>query len=216
MFIKGAMFVHKICNKIPQLNFRSRLVRQQPVDFPVDTVYLFRYLLQRAAGIAQAKEMLRAAGQTEHRARHELDALQTQPLPEQDGIDGVRNLHPEKHAARLLRIGQGQVPRIQDRLRHAAAIREMTRFGGVVSFEMGSFEEAKKVLNHVHLCALAVSLGDCETLIQHPASMTHSMCTKEEIEAAGFSDHLIRLAVGLEDPDDIIADLQQAFEAAQN
>lgn len=77
----------------------------------------------------------------------------------------------------------------------------MTRFGGVVSFEMGSFEEAKKVLNHVHLCALAVSLGDCETLIQHPASMTHSMCTKEEIEAAGFSDRLIRLAVGLEDPD---------------
>lgn len=66
------------------------------------------------------------------------------------------------------------------------------------------------------LCALAVSLGDCETLIQHPASMTHSMCTKEEIEAAGFSDRLIRLAVGLEGPDDIIADLQQAFEAAQN
>lgn len=56
------------------------------------------------------------------------------------------------------------------------------------------------MLNHVHLCALAVSLGDCETLIQHPASMTHSMCTKEEIEAAGFSDRLIRLAVGLEDP----------------
>ena len=77
----------------------------------------------------------------------------------------------------------------------------MTRFGGVVSFEMGSFEEAKKVLNHVHLCALAVSLGDCETLIQHPASMTHSVCTKEEIEAAGFSDRLIRLAVGLEDTD---------------
>lgn len=92
----------------------------------------------------------------------------------------------------------------------------MTWFGGVASFEMGSFEEAKKVLNHVHLCALAVSLGDCETLIQHPASMTHSMCTKEEIEAAGFSDRLIRLAVGLEDTDDIIADLQQAFEAAQN
>lgn len=66
------------------------------------------------------------------------------------------------------------------------------------------------------LCALAVSLGDCETLIQPPASMAHSMCTKEEIEAAGFSDRLIRLTVGLEDPDDIIADLQQAFEAAQN
>ena len=193
MFIKGAMFVHKICNKIPQLNFRRRLVLQQPVDFPVNAVNALRDQLKRAADIAQAQKMLRTAGQTEHRARHKLDALQTQPLPEQDGIHGV-----------------------QDRLRHAVAIREMTRFGGVVSFEMGSFEEAKKVLNHVHLCALAVSLGDCETLIQHPASMTHSMCTKEEIEAAGFSDRLIRLAVGLEDPDDIIADLQQAFEAAQN
>lgn len=70
------------------------------------------------------------------------------------------------------------------------------------------------ILDHVKLCALAVSLGDCETLIQHPASMTHSMCTKEEIVAAGFSDRLIRLSVGLEDPEDIIADLQQAFEAA--
>lgn len=183
---------------------------------PVDTVYPFRYLLQRAADIAQAQEMLRAAGQTEYGSRHELDALQAQPLPEQDGVHGVRDLHPEKHAACLLRIWQRQVPRIQDRLRHAAAIREMTQFGGVVSFGMGSFEEAKKVLNHVHLCALAVSLGDCEALIQHPASMTHSMCTKEEIEAAGFSDRLIRLAVGREDPDDIIADLQQAFEAAQS
>lgn len=91
-------------------------------------------------------------------------------------------------------------PGLENHPDHTVATREMTRFGGVVSFEMGSFEEAKKVLNHVHLCALAVSLGDCETLIQHPASMTHSMCTKEEIEAAGFSDRLIRLAVGLEDP----------------
>ena len=87
-------------------------------------------------------------------------------------------------------------PSLENHPDHTVATREMTRFGGVVSFEMGSFEEAKKVLNHVHLCALAVSLGDCETLIQHPASMTHSMCTKEEIEAAGFSDRLIRLAVG--------------------
>lgn len=51
------MFVHKICNKIPQLNFQRRLVLQQPVDFAVDTVYPFRYLLQRAADIAQAQQM---------------------------------------------------------------------------------------------------------------------------------------------------------------
>ena len=86
----------------------------------------------------------------------------------------------------------------------------------MVSFEMEDFETARRALNNVKLCTLAVSLGDCETLIQHPASMTHSMCTKEEIEAAGFSDRLIRLSVGLEDPEDIIADLAQAFEKACN
>lgn len=97
---------------------------------------------------------------------------------------------------------------------YAAARKEMTQFGGMIAFEMKSFGAAKAVLNNVELCSLAVSLGDCETLIQHPASMTHSTYTKEEIEAAGFSDRLIRLAVGLEDPADVIADLRQAFEAA--
>ena len=84
----------------------------------------------------------------------------------------------------------------------------------MISFEVKSFAMAKELLDHLELCGLAVSLGDCETLIQHPASMTHSMCTPEEIAAAGFSDRLIRLSVGLEDPADIIADLQQALEKA--
>ncbi len=98
---------------------------------------------------------------------------------------------------------------------HAIAERELKQFGGMVAFEMHSFEAAKKVLNSVKLCVLAVSLGDCETLIEHPASMTHSLCTKEELAAAGISDRLIRFSVGLEDPEDIIADLKQAFEAAE-
>lgn len=106
-------------------------------------------------------------------------------------------------------------PGIKESEYYETAQKELKRFGGMISFEMKSFDEAKAVLNNVKLCVLAVSLGDCETLIQHPASMTHSMCTKEEIEAAGFSDRLIRLSVGLEDPDDIIADLKQAFEAAK-
>lgn len=95
------------------------------------------------------------------------------------------------------------------------ARRELAQSGGMIAFEMDSFEKAKAVLNHVKLCVLAVSLGDCETLIQHPASMTHSMCSPEEIRAAGFSERLIRLSVGIEDADDIIADLRQAFEAAE-
>ena len=76
---------------------------------------------------------------------------------------------------------------------------------------MASFEEAKKALNEVKLCALAVSLGDCETLIQHPASMTHSTYTEEELAASGIPGGLIRLSAGLENAEDIIADLEQAL-----
>ena len=106
-------------------------------------------------------------------------------------------------------------PGLADHPNYETAKKELKQFGGMISFEMKSFEAAKQVLNHVRLCTLAVSLGDCETLIQHPASMTHSMCSREEIEAAGFSDRLVRLSIGLEDPEDIIADLRQAFAAAQ-
>lgn len=104
-------------------------------------------------------------------------------------------------------------PGLKNHPDHEVAKKEMDAFGGMISFELKDFETAKKALNNVKLCSLAVSLGDCETLIQHPASMTHSMYTKEEIEAAGFSDSLIRLAVGLEEPEDIIEDLKQAFKA---
>ena len=97
---------------------------------------------------------------------------------------------------------------------HHIAKQQMAKFGAMISFEVKSYEIAKKVLDNLKLCVLAVSLGDCETLIQHPASMTHSMYTKEELEAAGFSERLIRISVGLEDPQDIIKDLEQALEKA--
>lgn len=88
------------------------------------------------------------------------------------------------------------------------AEKQMRKFGGVISFEVkGGFNDAINLINNLHLCTLAVSLGDVETLIQHPASMTHSAYSKEEIEAAGFSDGLIRLSVGLENYQDIIDDL---------
>ncbi len=89
--------------------------------------------------------------------------------------------------------------------------------GAVIAFELkGTFEQAIEMMNQVKLCRLAVSLGDVETLIQHPASMTHSTYSPEELQAAGISGSLIRLAVGLEDVEDIIADLQQAIEVALN
>ncbi len=90
---------------------------------------------------------------------------------------------------------------------------ETKRGGGVIAFELkGGLKEGKTIMDSVKLCTLAVSLGDCETLIQHPASMTHASYTKEERERVGISDGLIRLSVGLEHYVDIIRDLGQALE----
>lgn len=95
---------------------------------------------------------------------------------------------------------------------HEIAKKQMGQYGGVISFDVkGGFDGAKGMINSLKLCVLAVSLGDAETLIQHPASMTHSAYTKEEREAAGFSDSLVRLSVGLENAQDIIDDLDQAL-----
>ena len=93
------------------------------------------------------------------------------------------------------------------------AKKQMKDFGAMISFELkGGFEAGKTLLNNLKLCSLAVSLGDTETLIQHPASMTHSPYTKEEREAAGITDGLVRLSVGLENVEDIIEDLEQGLE----
>ena len=96
------------------------------------------------------------------------------------------------------------------------ANRQMRLSGGMISVELqGGFEAGKALLNHVELCRLAVSLGDAETLIEHAASMTHSTYTKEELAEAGISEGLVRLSVGLEEPEDIIADLTQALDACR-
>lgn len=85
--------------------------------------------------------------------------------------------------------------------------------GGMISFELkGGIEAGKIVMNSVKLCQLAVSLGGVETLIQHPASMTHLTMGKEVRETAGITDGLVRLSVGIEHVDDIIDDLKQAFD----
>jgi len=74
-------------------------------------------------------------------------------------------------------------------------------------------EAGKKLINGVKLCTIAVSLGDCETLIQHPASMTHATYSEEELKKAGIAQGLIRLSVGLEHCDDIIEDLDKSLSA---
>lgn len=105
-------------------------------------------------------------------------------------------------------------PGLESFPQYELAKKQMSLPGAMISFEIkGGIEEGKKVMNSMKLVNIAVSLGDTETLIQHPASMTHSPYSKEEREACGISDGLIRLSVGLETPEDIIEDLKQALDS---
>lgn len=98
---------------------------------------------------------------------------------------------------------------------HAIAKAQMSGFAGMISFELkGGLDAGKAVMNNVKLCGLAESLGAVETMITHPASMTHAEVPVEERRARGLSDGLVRLSVGIEDVDDIIADLEQALAKA--
>ena len=86
-------------------------------------------------------------------------------------------------------------------------------FGGMLSFELkGGYEAGAALMNNVKLATLAVSLGNVDTLIQHPASMTHVAVPREQRLKAGITDGLVRLSVGIENVEDIIADLEQALE----
>jgi cystathionine beta-lyase/cystathionine gamma-synthase len=87
----------------------------------------------------------------------------------------------------------------------------MSGFGGMISFETGSYENAKAILNNVRLCSLAESLGGVETLICHPASMTHASVPEPERLRLGITDGLVRISVGVEDVEDIVEDLDAAI-----
>ena len=102
-------------------------------------------------------------------------------------------------------------PGLEDHPGHDVAAKQMKDFGGMLAFEVESREAGAKLCNALELCTCAVSLGDAETLIEHPASMTHSPYTAEELAEAGIPEGLIRLAVGLEEGEEIVADLKQAF-----
>ena len=107
------------------------------------------------------------------------------------------------------KVAEVYFPGLKSHPGHDIAAKQMDAFGGIMSFELkGGFKAGKILLNNLNLCSLAVSLGDTETLIQHPASMTHSPYTKEERMEAGITDGLVRLSVGLENIEDIIADLE--------
>ena len=104
-------------------------------------------------------------------------------------------------------------PGLKSHPHYALAKKQMKGFGGLISFDVGSLDNAKTVLNRLRLMALAESLGGVETLISHPAIMTHASVPKDRREMLGITDGLIRISVGIEDVEDLQADLDQALSA---
>ena len=114
----------------------------------------------------------------------------------------------ERHPA----VSEVYYPGLPSHPQHELACRQMSAFGGMIAFELkGGFEAGTAMMDQLRLIQRAVSLGDAESLIQHPASMTHSTYSQEERLEHGISDGLVRLSVGLEDLVDILADLENAL-----
>jgi len=114
------------------------------------------------------------------------------------------------------RVAEVIYPGLKTHPQHELAARQQRGFGGMISFLVeggreGGREAGKVVMDSVELCTLAVSLGDVDTLIEHPATMTHSTYNEDELKKVGIDPAMIRISVGLENVDDIIADLRQAL-----
>jgi cystathionine beta-lyase/cystathionine gamma-synthase len=103
-------------------------------------------------------------------------------------------------------------PGLQSHPQYDLAKAQMREFGGMLSFDLGSLEGARRVLNGVRLMSLAESLGGVETLISHPATMTHASVPADRRAALGIGDGLVRISAGIEDIDDLIEDLSQALD----
>ena len=134
-------------------------------------------------------------------------------------------LRMERHSKTALEVArwleaQPQVaavhyPGLESFGHHALARRQMALPGGMIAFDLaGGYDQGIRFMNRLNMIVRAVSLGDAETLVQHPASMTHSTYTAEERTAHGIGEGLLRLSIGLEDAEDIFADLEQALTAS--
>ena len=140
-------------------------------------------------------------------------------------IRGLKTLHVrmERHAENAMKVAEFlesrpeiewvRYPGLPGHPQYELARKQMSGYGGMLSFELrGGIEAGRKLMDSVRLCSLAVSLGATDTLIQHPASMTHACVPLEVRKNIGITDGLVRLSVGIEDSEDIIADLEQALE----
>ena len=118
-----------------------------------------------------------------------------------------------KYLSEHPKVRKTYYPGLPDHPQYDLARRQMKGFGAMISFDVGSFEAARALLGRVRLCSLGESLGGVETLISHPATMTHGSIPEEEREKLGITMGLVRISVGLEDVEDLVADLAQALEA---
>ncbi|MGO9640429.1 MAG: trans-sulfuration enzyme family protein [Candidatus Acidiferrales bacterium] len=124
-----------------------------------------------------------------------------------NGMELARYLENHPKVQRVLYPGLPSHPQ------HEIARRQQSGFGGMLSFDVSTLDAARTVLNRVKLCSLAESLGGVETLISHPATMTHASMPPEVRKRIGITDGLVRLSVGIEDAEDLVADLNHALEA---
>jgi cystathionine beta-lyase/cystathionine gamma-synthase len=118
-----------------------------------------------------------------------------------------------EHLAKHLKVRKVNYPGLPSHPHHELAKKQMAGFGAMLSFDLGSFDNAKAFLGKVKLCSLGESLGGVETLISHPATMTHASIPEEERHRLGVTPGLVRISVGIEDIEDILADLDQALAA---
>ena len=140
-------------------------------------------------------------------------------------LRGLKTLHlrMERHAENAMRLAQFleshpmvekvNYPGLVSHPQAEVVRRQMSGWGGMLSFEVkGGVEAGRKLMNSLKLCSLAVSLGSVDTLVEHPASMTHAVMPKDMRESLGISDGLVRVSVGIEDAEDILKDFEQAFD----
>jgi methionine-gamma-lyase len=223
----------EIANRIGALfvvdNTFSSPLLQTPLEYGADVVIhsMTKYLNGHADVVAgmivsadesnhlQIRSMLRSLGGTmdPHQAWLVLRGLRTLAMRVEKAQDNARKLagwlENSPHVAWISYPGLASHPQ------HELMARQMRGPGSMISFGVnGGLDAGRKVINSVKLATNAVSLGGVETLIEHPASMTHAGMPREEREAAGILDDLVRLSVGCEAYEDLRDDLEQAFEAA--
>jgi methionine-gamma-lyase len=199
---------------------------QRPLDFGVNAVIhsatkYFGGHSDLTAGLMVGKREI------VDRARHTISKLHGGNIAPQVAwlvLRGIKTLalRMERHnhnayaIANMLashpKVAEVFYPALTSHPQHEIAKRQMSGFGGMISFDVGGVAEGKRLVNNVKVCTLATSLGGVETILQHSASMTHATLSSEERLKAGVTDGLIRLSVGIEDAQDLISDLESALD----